>query len=39
MSLEVKPNFIKMEEDILDFWDKNECFEKMRGKNKNKKLF
>ena len=39
MSLEVKPNFIKMEEDILDFWDKNECFEKMREKNKNKKRF
>lgn len=39
MSLEVKPDFIKIEEDILDFWEKNESFKKMKEKNKNGKHF
>lgn len=39
MSLEVKPDFIKIEEDILDFWEKNECFKKMKEKNKAGKRF
>ena len=35
MALENKPDFIKIEKDILDFWEENKCFEKLREKNKN----
>jgi len=39
MHVEAKPNFIKMEEDILKFWEENKCFERMRKKNEGKKQF
>ena len=38
-SNETKPDFIKMEQDILDFWDKHDCFNKLREKNKRNKPF
>jgi len=34
-----KPDFIKMEEDILDFWEQNDCFGKLREKNKDNMRF
>ena len=32
-------NFIEMEHNILDFWEKEKCFEKLLEKNKNGKKF
>lgn len=32
---EQKPNFIKMEHDVLHFWEENDCFNKLVSKNKN----
>lgn len=32
-------NFIDMEHSVLDFWEKNKCFEKLREKNKDGKVF
>lgn len=29
------PNFIKMEESMLDFWNTNNCFDKLVQKNKD----
>ena len=29
------PDFIALEKEILDFWQKNDCFEKLRKKNQN----
>lgn len=37
--IETSQNFIKMEHDVLEFWDKNCCFDKLREKNKNGKAF
>lgn len=39
MPLETKPDFSKLEQDILNFWENNNCFGKLRKKNKDKKLF
>lgn len=36
---EQKPNFIKMEHDILHFWKENDCFSKLVYKNKNNMPF
>lgn len=36
---EEKPNFIKMEHDILAFWEEHQCFEKLREKNKANQRF
>ncbi len=33
------PNFVKLEEDILKFWQDNKLFEKLMDKNKNGKIF
>ncbi len=38
-NLEQKPDFPKIEESILEFWDKDNTFEKSLDKNKNKKEF
>jgi len=37
----VEPNFdfIKMEHDILEFWEKENCFKKLQEKNKNGQVF
>ncbi|MDO5014996.1 MAG: isoleucine--tRNA ligase [Clostridia bacterium] len=32
-------NFINMEDDILKFWDENECFKKLKEKNANNERF
>ncbi|MEN8906512.1 MAG: isoleucine--tRNA ligase [Clostridiales bacterium] len=32
-------NFIKMEHEVLKFWEDNECFEKLKEKNKDNKPF
>jgi len=39
MPIESKPDFIKMEHDILEFWDEHECFGKLQEKNKDNKRF
>lgn len=39
MAIEVKPDFIKMEHDILNFWDELKCFDKLCEKNKDSKRF
>ena len=39
MSADMKPDFVQMERDVLDFWNENNCFEKLRDKNKNNKRF
>ena len=39
MPTETKPDFIKMERDILDFWNERGCFNKLREKNKGNKRF
>ncbi len=39
MPLEKKPDFSKLETSILKFWDKHNCFEKIKEKNKGKKPF
>ncbi|MCL1794045.1 MAG: isoleucine--tRNA ligase [Oscillospiraceae bacterium] len=38
-SSRVKPDFVKMEQEILNFWDERDCFEKLREKNKGNKRF
>lgn len=30
-----KKDFIEMEHEILKFWEENQCFEKLRAKNKD----
>ena len=39
MPTEAKPDFIGMERDILNFWDKHGCFVKLSEKNKGNKRF
>ncbi|MDW7655769.1 MAG: isoleucine--tRNA ligase [Bacillota bacterium] len=39
MSNEGKPNFVKMEHDILGFWEEHRCFDKLREKNKANQRF
>jgi len=34
-----KKDFIKMEHEILKFWEEKQCFEKQREKNKDNKPF
>jgi len=34
-----KKDFIKMEHEILKFWEENQCFEKLRAKNKDNEHF
>jgi len=34
-----KKDFIKMEHEILKFWEENQCFEKLRAKNKDNEPF
>ena len=36
---ETKPDFVKMEQEILLLWDKCNCFEKLREKNKGNNRF
>ena len=39
MSVETKPDFEKMEHDVLNFWEEHRCFDKLREKNKGNKRF
>jgi len=39
MPIEIKPDFIKMEQDILALWDERGFFEKLREKNKDSGRF
>ena len=39
MSIATKPDFQKIEKNMLEYWNTNKSFEKLREKNKNKKLF
>jgi isoleucyl-tRNA synthetase len=39
MSNETKTDFIKMEHDILDFWEEHRCFDKLREKNMTNERF
>ncbi|MCL2160030.1 MAG: class I tRNA ligase family protein, partial [Oscillospiraceae bacterium] len=39
MPIESKPDFVKMEQEILSFWEERGCFDKLREKNKGKKRF
>ena len=39
MSIESKYDFIKIEQDILNLWDKLDCFKKLNKKNKGNKKF
>jgi len=39
MPIEAKPDFIKIEQDILKFWDERGSFDKLREKNKNNRRF
>lgn len=39
MKLESKPDFVKIENDVLKFWEENKCFSKLKEKNKNGKKF
>ena len=39
MPTETKPDFIKIERDILAFWEEQHCFDKLREKNKGNKRF
>ena len=39
MQIETKPNFIKLEHEILKFWEENQSFNKLVLKNKNNKPF
>ena len=32
-------DFVKMEHEVLDFWDKEKCFEKLVDKNKNGEIY
>ena len=36
---DTKPDFIKMEKDVLKFWHDNDCFHKLVEKNKNGRRF
>ena len=36
---DVKPNFVQMEKQMLDFWKQNDCFKKLVEKNKNNQRF
>jgi len=36
---EEKNNFIKIEHDVMDFWEQNKCFEKLQEKNAGKTRF
>ncbi|MGD9901188.1 MAG: isoleucine--tRNA ligase [Spirochaetales bacterium] len=33
------PDFVKMEEDVLKFWDEQNCFHKLQAKNKDSKKY
>ena len=35
----VKPDFVKLEHSMLDFWKQNECFKKLVEKNKSGERF
>lgn len=35
----IKPDFVKLEHEMLDFWKTNDCFKKLVEKNKNNKRF
>ena len=39
MSIATKPDFQKIDKNMLEYWNTNKSFEKLREKNKNKKLF
>ena len=39
MPNETKQDFIKMEHDILNFWEEHHCFDKLRKKNYANKKF
>ena len=39
MPVETKPDFVRMEQDVLAFWEERGCFEKLREKNKGNKRF
>ena len=39
MPIEAKPDFVKMEQDILALWNERGCFGKLREKNKDNKRF
>jgi isoleucyl-tRNA synthetase len=39
MSNDTKPDFIKMEQDILAFWEEHQCFDKLREKNRANRRF
>lgn len=39
MPNETKPDFLKMEKDILNFWEKEKCFKRLCDKNKNNERF
>ena len=32
--IDIKPDFVKNEEEILKFWKENDTFEKLKAKNK-----
>jgi isoleucyl-tRNA synthetase len=34
-----KPDFVKMEHEILAFWEEQRCIEKLRDKNRGNKRF
>lgn len=36
---DAKQDFVKMEHEILKFWEENQCFEKLRAKNKDNEPF
>ena len=39
MKKETTPNFVEMEHNVLDFWDKNHSFEKLRKQNEGHERF
>ena len=39
MAITTKPDFVKMEQDILTFWRERNCFDKLREKNRENKPF
>ena len=34
-----KNMFVDMEHEVMDFWEKEKCFEKLREKNRGHKMF
>jgi isoleucyl-tRNA synthetase len=34
-----KPDFIELEHEVMNFWEENKCFEKLKEKNKDKEPF